>query len=742
MLTSSVRACDICKRRKEKCDGTYPCLLCRRRNRESACTYTLPRQRRAVRTQSSVSESDVSRSLQLGEALAEASPNDAEIAIESLLTLSGSRSAPKTPATESAYGSTMAHAPVPKLARLLRDGHGKFIFVGDSSNLAFLQNIRRLARTAIGDSGLTTDPMRHAMIEAIPNTVNFRTPSTVSLKPTKAEAQDLVHHYMLAASGAIDLFDKADIMQHLATWTEDKSADNPTTDAIFYLVLAIGARNRSTDDDDLSERFFSRGRGLAISSFMDDPSVLTVQSYVLITFFLLSSCRRNGAFMLLGIAIRAAYALGLHRNDISALFESRERQTRERVWKSLRVLDIFMSASLGRPPATSEVDRGNVGWESKDHVYEDFEMGALHSSAMLRICFIFERILNEVYCRREVDVQLVNAISAQYRDWNMALDAGLDIEGLVEGETAISSMGLPQAIGLAHLKGSYYWSIILLTRPFLIFDVSSKIGKANGDARPTSPSKAANADTATLSEACIDAALRSVEVASDLVHTPGCPKRPFIVTNSLFVSALVIGLAMLGDYDKSFPLLSSLEQAKVVLGQLARYDPSGRRYYMITSYLQQAALEHVRRRDEAQTQRRRQGIQSIFGDLLNKEAPALPPVAECSAEAVAIESSATIQSGNPQDTSWTQRLDDSPNKKGPTLTTSGTLASAAKDTSILPSNLDPSLTPGGTARGDDFLNSWQSTDTDAFSLPPYAEEFPLFSLMDDYTAGDSYLDMR
>jgi len=695
-----------------------------------------------VHSRSSVSETTASPTLQLGQALAEASPNDAEIAIESLLTLSGSRSVPKTPATESAYESTMAHAPVPKLARLLRDGHGKFIFVGDSSNLAFLQNIRRLARKAIGESGLTTDPMRHAMIEAIPDTASFKTPSTVDLKPTTAEAEDLVNHYMLAASGVIDLFDKADIMQHLASWTEDKGTDNPTTDAIFYLVLAIGARNRSTDDDDLSERFFSRGRGLAISSFMDDPSVLTVQSYVLITFFLLSSCRRNGAFMLLGIAIRAAYALGLHRSDISALFESRERRTRERVWKSLRVLDIFMSASLGRPPATSEVDGGNVSWETKSHVYEDVQMGALHSSAMLRICFIFERILNEVYCRREVDVQLVNAISAQYRDWNMALDAGLDIEGLTDGETAIASMGLPQAIGLAHLKGSYYWSIILLTRPFLIFDVSSKLSKNDEKAKPASPSKMANADTATLSEACIDAALRSVEVASDLVHSPGCPKRPFMVTNSSFVSALVIGLAMFGDYDKSFPLLSSLEQAKIVLGQLAKHDPSGRRYYMITSYLQQAALEHVRRRDEAQNQRRQQGIQSIFGDLLNKE-PSMQDEGLRKAQAgeATVENAAASHPDNSQDTLWTQRLEETPNKKGPTLTTSGTLASASKDTNNLPSNLDPSLVNNSAAQGDDFLNSWQPTEADDFNLPPYAEEFPLFSLMNDYTSGDSYLDM-
>lgn len=628
----------------------------------------------------------------------------------------------------------MAHAPVPKLARLLRDGHGKFIFVGDSSNLAFLQNIRRLARTTIGECSLTSDPMRHAMIEAIPQVMHSpRTPSTLNLKPTKAEAEDYVNHYMLAASGAVDLFDKSDILQHLSTWTEETGTPNSATDSIFYLVIAIGARNKTVDNDELAEAYFCRGRELAICSFMDDPSVLTVQSYVLIAFYLLTVCRRNGAFMLLGIAVRAAYALGLHRSDISALFESRERRTRERVWKSLRVLDLFLSASLGRPPATSEVDGGNVSWEGKTRVYEDVRMSgsAMSSSALLRICFIFERILNEVYCRREVDVKLVNSISAQYRDWDMALDAGFDIDGLAAGE---ETNGFQQVIGLAHLKCSYYWSIILLTRPFLIFDVSAKTSSVDGENKG-SIAKQNNTDTATLSEACIDASLRSIEVASDIIHTPGCPKRPFIITNAIFVSALIVGLAMFGDYDKSFPLLSSLEQAKVVLGKLAKHDPSGRRYFMITTYLQQAALEHIRRRDERQNQRRRRGIESIFGDLLHKE-PSIqqtPPEKQSQSTADGVQFG-DISANIVQDMSLNSRLEETSSRKGPTLTTSGTLATS-KGPVI---QIDPSAPEIGSL-GDDFLKEWVPTDTDGFALPGYAEEFPLFSLMNDYTSDERYL---
>lgn len=34
-------------------------------------------------------------------------------------------------------------APVPKVARLLRDGQGKFMYIGDSASLSFLQSLDR-----------------------------------------------------------------------------------------------------------------------------------------------------------------------------------------------------------------------------------------------------------------------------------------------------------------------------------------------------------------------------------------------------------------------------------------------------------------------------------------------------------------------------------------------------------------------------------------------------------------------
>lgn len=272
-------------------------------------------------------------------------------------------------------------------------------------------------------------------------------------KPTLHEARELVRQYLFAASGIIDLFDPADIMAHLSHWIVDISSDTDLNSSIYYLVMAVGAQVQADcGKESVAETYFEYGRGLVMVNLLEEPSTLTIQAACLICFYLLTACRRNAAFMLFGVASRAAYALGLHRSDISKLFECGERRTRERTWKSVRVLDLFMSASLGRPPATSEVDGGNVSW-NRD--YDDIHLDTLNPSATLRLCFILERIINEVYCRREVSVQLVESISRQYRDWTFQLSDGLQNDGLNRGDND-PEQAMRRAIGVAHLKGAYY----------------------------------------------------------------------------------------------------------------------------------------------------------------------------------------------------------------------------------------------------------------------------------------------
>ena len=733
------QACDNCKRRKEKCDGLKPCNLCRRRGREPECYYTDG----PVRTTRTTHLRK--KSVELRDNTGNSS--DAEIAIESLLNLSGSRSGPKTPHPDDSHSGQGFHAPVPKFARLLKDGKGKFLYIGDSANLSFLQNIRRLVKTSIGECQFTTDHLRHALVESSPleRLKGFGPLSIHQVpKPVLEEAQEFVQQYFIATSGILDLFDPLDVMRHLPAWVNDASAEEEFSSSMFYLILAIGAQVRPTEGgEELAESYFNCGRQLVVSSFMDDPSVLTIQSYALITMYMLIVCRRNGAFMNLGIAVRAAYALGLHRSDISALFYAREREARDRVWKTLRVLDVCLSASLGRPLATSELDVGHVSWSQNSRDYDGTKIRGLSFSAMLRICFIFERILNEVYCRREVTAQLVESISHQYRDWTFELPGTLKTDGLAENDDSPNAT-MQQTVGISHLKGAYYWSIILLTRPFLVFMVSSHL-KRTGQQSGEDPSL--RSPVITFADACVDSAIRSMEIASDLVRIPGIPKRLPLMWNSVFLSALVYGVGCFGDFDQSFPLASGLDQAVAILGYFAKYDASARRCLQIVQYLRDAATKYIERRDRDRLERRRQDVSHMFGHVLGGSAPVpgfqtphgapLTP-ADPLEDNVIVEGQDYAGQGPQVDGSvgrirtYLQRAEDDL-RNGPTITTFGHLAGPNPppfQTYEQYADLHP--TPADTTD-----NIMSPASSGIPSIPSYAEEFPLFSLLSDFDSMDS-----
>jgi hypothetical protein len=244
---------------------------------------------------------------------------------------------------------------------------------------------------------------------------------------------------MLATNCVLDLFDESELLEDLPQWLESSSEAVDSVSPMYYLVLAIGAQTSPENKDNVADSCFNYGRYLTASRFMDDPSILTVQSYALITMFMLGASRRNAAFMNLGIAVRAAYALGLHRRDISDLFDPCKCRIRERTWKVIRVLDLFMSASLGRPPSTVE---------TRDTTTTD------NYSASANLCAIFETILNDVYTKRMVSTEVVESISERHRQWTARLDEGLGVDGIQPTDEL--AFGQQPDIGLYHVKEAYY----------------------------------------------------------------------------------------------------------------------------------------------------------------------------------------------------------------------------------------------------------------------------------------------
>lgn len=109
-----------------------------------------------------------------------------------------------------------------------------------------------------------------------------------------------------------------------------------TSTALRDIIIAIGAQSSRTSSSTVqAERFFfARGQRIAFDNMLENPSLELVRVFLLMSFYMLGACRRNAAFMYIGIAARAAAALGLHlnTNDSSESIPTHEKRLRYALW--------------------------------------------------------------------------------------------------------------------------------------------------------------------------------------------------------------------------------------------------------------------------------------------------------------------------------------------------------------------------------------------------------------------------
>ena len=92
-----------------------------------------------------------------------------------------------------------------------------------------------------------------------------------------------------------------------------------------------------------------------MTDFTDCRDLASLQTLVFIIIFLQCSSRMSECYTYLGIAIKAAARMGLHRRlaqNVSPI----ERETRSRIFWVLRKIDIYVSTMLGLPSSIADVD--------------------------------------------------------------------------------------------------------------------------------------------------------------------------------------------------------------------------------------------------------------------------------------------------------------------------------------------------------------------------------------------------
>ncbi|KNG46276.1 fungal specific transcription factor domain-containing protein [Stemphylium lycopersici] len=510
-------ACDLCKRRKVKCDGELPCAYCVRKDRAATCAFSSPIARSqaysAAHTPTTGPRSDDASFRRVRSAGHTPDNRDSNFQQDS-------SQGPRYQHTHIGNGTSLSpilsredqqeDTVVPLEGRILRDAQGKLIFIGDCAPLSFLQTVRHLITSEV-DPTVSVQAARDPIIEITrPALADQQQCPPIELH----QVDTLVEEYIAASSGLVQLFQCEDLLPELKSWANDQtSSSDDVAAAVFHLVLAIGAQDKY---EEKAEAWFKHALDVLLKHMCSSMNVSTVQGFTLVAIFMLRAAQPNGAYLYFSLAARAAYAIGLHRTEVNASFGERIRLVRDRIWKSIRVVDQLISNALGRPPSTSDVDCTVKYTVPKDM---EADIGASVLDASVQIFMIIERVVVEVYSRKRISLRIADYVSRQLKNW-----ASTWLRRLSDVTTTRPSR--QAVVGACSNLCSYYYGIMLLTRPFLIYELYEYMGASlkSGGTQSDHQEKRKYADAA------IDAASTLVETLLALIKADQLPRRmPLVV---------------------------------------------------------------------------------------------------------------------------------------------------------------------------------------------------------------------
>jgi hypothetical protein len=249
------------------------------------------------------------------------------------------------------------------------------------------------------------------------------------------------------------------------------------------------------------------------------------------------------------MAVRSAFALGLHREESMGVFPKLEQKVRRNLWRTLFVFDKFLAASLGRPTAIAEEDCSKHALDTPEESLEAFggrdakenlNLAALDAS--VKISQIIGITLKKIYSERKISTTIASEIAYRLKNWNESLPPALRWQQMKR-----QSISPRQGVAILHINLLHCHSIILLTRPFLLYILNKAVELRTGATYQTSwlsPKMESFAQT------CIEASQHTLAIAQaalDAEYLQQCNPFVMYVIPLTFVVVIQNGCSHVAD---------------------------------------------------------------------------------------------------------------------------------------------------------------------------------------------------
>lgn len=348
---------------------------------------------------------------------------------------------------------------------------------------------------------------------------------------------------------------------------------------------------------DLDEQFYINARSMndSLNGF-EDADFWSTQALLLMTVYMLTKSKRNTAYALLGMAVRSAYALGLHDEDTMIIFSSTEQESRRNLWKSLFVMDRYLSLSLGRPSAIFDdelyafTSRGSVNG-SRNNSYAEppaSEQSSTHGiEPVVKICSIVGKILKDVYRQRKTTAR-------------QAVDFSNQLRAIALPPSQTTSLAPHQSIATLHCHIFLTHTVILSTRPFFIYELFNKVKRRTNlsKGKDSSAKQGAPLTNYQLSKACVSASVHLVCHVQQAFKTGNLSRRnPWVI---YFLASA--GLVLLSNEMIALHLHALAEQCirdtMLIMEYCGEEDPQAERFHFILNTLKDVVDSEEPKRKE------------------------------------------------------------------------------------------------------------------------------------------------
>ena len=189
---------------------------------------------------------------------------------------------------------------------------------------------------------------------------------------------------------------------------------------------------------------------------------------------------------------------------------------RLRTWNSLRNIDILSSFILGRPKSLPVVGDDEREMEMADGQIPQDSQSSFN--AILKGCSLLEDIVNKLSKGSILHVPTAEGLLEQLRSWSQTLPPTLRQFTFTSGDgTFLDSAERQLLAGNIHVSCVYYFAVMLITRPFLIAYLMSRLRGRAPDQLISDPDEASdvnikNNKVSKLAQVCVSSAIYMVDM--------------------------------------------------------------------------------------------------------------------------------------------------------------------------------------------------------------------------------------